>query len=116
MAIRVGEEIKGQVAVLTVSGARLMSGPDVVELHEHIKRLVKDGVTQVVVDLSSVTWAGSSLLGILVAGLTTLRNAEGDLRICGISGKMRSLFLATELNRLFHNFESQEEAVGSFEP
>lgn len=114
MNIRIGEEIEGDVAILTVSGRTLMSGPDVVDLHNHVRRLVKDGITKAVVDLSGVRWAGSSLLGVLAASLTTMRNAEGDLRICGLSGKMRSLFLVTELHRLFQTFETREEAVSSF--
>ncbi len=111
MAIGISEEMKGEVAVLTISGRTLMSGPDVVELHEHVKRLVADGKVKVVVDLTKVRWAGSSLLGVLVASLTTARNAEGELKISGLSEKMRSLFLVTELNRLFETYPTPDEAI-----
>ncbi|MDP6778979.1 MAG: STAS domain-containing protein [Candidatus Latescibacteria bacterium] len=111
MAIGISEEMKGDVAVLTISGRTLMSGPDVVELHEHVKRLVEDGKAKFVVDLTKVRWAGSALLGVLVACLTTARNAEGELKISGLSEKMRSLFLVTELNRLFETYPTPDEAI-----
>ena len=66
--------------MLAVTGA-LMSGPEVAECHEHVKRLVKDGLTNIVVDFAKVKWFGSSMLGVMTASLTTVRNSGGDIRL-----------------------------------
>ena len=111
--MKIDEQIRGDVAVLTVSGT-LMSGPEVAEFHEHIKRLVKDGICYVVADFSSVKWFGSSMLGVMTASLTTLRNEGGDLRLCGITKKIESILMVTQLAGIFRTLDSVDRAVASF--
>ena len=94
----------------------VMNGPDVAMLHEHIKGLVKDGVTRVVIDLSRVRWFGSAMLSAMMASLWTLRNAGGDLRLTGVAGKVESIMQVTRLAGVFRTLESVDQAVTSFRP
>ena len=111
--LKIDEEIRNGVAILSVSGA-LMSGPEVSEVHEHIKRLVKDGIVNVVADFSKVKWFGSSMLGVMTASLTTLRNEGGDLRLTGITKKIESILMVTQLASIFRTIDSVDRAVASF--
>jgi anti-anti-sigma factor len=111
--LKIKEEIRDSVAVLTISGA-LMSGPDVAEFHEHIKRLVRDGIVFVVADFSNVKWFGSSMLGVMTASLTTLRSEGGDLRLTGITKKIESILMVTQLAGIFRTLDSVDRAVASF--
>ena len=101
--MKIDEDIQGDVALLSVSGA-LMSGPEVSEFHEHIKRLVKDGIVNVVADFSRVKWFGSSMLGVMTASLTTLRNEGGDLRLTGVTKKIESILMVTQLASIFRAY------------
>ena len=112
-SLKIGEDIRDNVAVLSVSGA-LMSGPEVSEFHEHIKRLVKDGIVNVVADFSKVKWFGSSMLGVMTASLTTLRNEGGDLRLTGITKKIESILMVTQLASIFRTIDNVDRAVASF--
>ncbi len=112
--MRIQEEIRDDVAVLTLSGS-LMCGPDVRPLHDHIRRLAQQGFTQVVVDYSKVKWFGSAMLGMLTASLSTLRNAGGDLRLAGLSEKNRTVMEVTHLSRVFRIMDTVDRAVGSFQ-
>ena len=111
--MNIKEEIRGNVAVLSVRGA-LMSGPDVAPFHEKIKSLIKDGVPNVVADFSAIKWFASPMLGVLTASLVSLRSEGGDLRLAGTAEKIISLMLVTEMNKIFKSFESTDDAVGSF--
>jgi len=111
--LKIDEDIRDNVAILTISGA-LMSGPEVSEFHEHIKRLVKDGIVNVVADFSKVKWFGSSMLGVMTASLTTLRNEGGDLRLTGITKKIESILMVTQLASIFRTVDTVERAVASF--
>jgi len=111
--MKVKEDIREDVAVLTVTGA-LMSGPDVAEFHDHIKRLVKDGIVNVVADFSKVKWFGSAMLGVMTASLTSLRNEGGDLRLTGITKKIESIMMVTRLAGIFRTLDSVDRAVASF--
>ena len=110
--LKIDEDLRENVAVLSVSGA-LMSGPEVSEFHEHIKRLVKDGIVNVVADFSKVKWFGSSMLGGMTSSLTTLRNEGGDLRLTGITKKIESILMVTQLASIFRTIDSVERAVAS---
>ena len=111
--MRINEEIREDVAVLTIAGA-LMSGPDVSEFHDHIKKLSRDGINKVVADFAKVKWFGSSMLGVMTASLTTLRNEGGDLRLTGITKRIESIMMVTRLAGIFRTLETVDRAVASF--
>jgi len=111
--MRIKETIRNDVVILTITG-NLMSGPDVAPFHDHIKRLVNDNLVRVIVDFSSVKWFGSSMLGVLTASLTTLRSAGGDLRLTGITKKIESILMVTQLAHIFRTVETVDRAVASF--
>ncbi|MDA0746885.1 MAG: STAS domain-containing protein [bacterium] len=111
--MKISEEIRDDVAVLTTTGA-LMSGPEVADFHDHIKKLVQDGITNVVVDFSKVKWFGSSMLGVMTASLTTVRNAGGDMRLTGITKKIESILMVTQLAGIFRTLDTVDRAVASF--
>ena len=108
------EEIRSDVAVLTVSGS-LMSCQDVGALHTHIKQLGKRGFRRVVIDYSEVRWFGSAMLGVLVSSKMTLCNGGGDLRLAGLSEKCRSVIRVAHLDRVFQVMDTVDAAVASFE-
>ena len=111
MAIK--EKIIGDIAVLSISG-KLMGGKETLEVHEKIKGLIADKITKVVVDLSKVKWMNSRGLGILMAGHTSLSNANGSLKIAGATEKVNSLLMITQLITIFETYENADRAVASF--
>ena len=111
--MRIDESIQGSVGVLTIHGA-LMSGPEVSSFHDHVRRLILDGIPNVVVDFSNVKWFGSAMLGVLTASLSTTRNANGDLRLTGVTKKIESILMVTQLASIFKIIETVDRAVASF--
>ncbi len=106
--MRIEEEFRDNVAVLQVSG------PDVAPFHDRIKGLIEEGTANLVVDFSKVKWFGSAMLGVLIASLTTLRNAKGDMRLTGITAKIDSILMVTQLAGIFRTLDSVDRAVASY--
>jgi len=111
--MKIKEKINGSVAVLTLSG-KMMGGPETQAVHDHIKGLISDGIVNVVIDLGDVKWMNSSGMGILMASMTTLKNAEGKLALARVTEKVESLLIITQLIKVFSSFETVERAVASF--
>jgi len=111
--MQIKEKIVGKVALLKFKGS-LMGEPDTTKIREKVHSLVSDDMRQVVVDMGGVKWINSAGLGSLIAGLTTLRNAGGDLRLANIADKVESLFMITQLVKVFKTYESVDRAVASF--
>ena len=99
--------------IITFKG-KVMGGPDATTLHEEIKNLIEKGKTNVVADLSKVSFMNSSGLGILISALTSLRNGGGDLKISGASDRIESLLIVTKLITVFDHYKTLDEAVEAF--
>ena len=100
--------------VITLKG-NVMGGPDGSKLHETLYELKEKGQNNVVVDLHRAKFMNSSGLGMLISGLTTMRNAGGDLRLANVADRIQSLLVITKLVTVFKNYESVDQAVQSFE-
>jgi anti-sigma B factor antagonist len=102
------------VTVITLKG-KVIGGPDASELTRQLHSLIDEGKKQFVVDLSGVELMNSSGLGMLIGGLTTVRNAGGDLKLANASAKILSLFTVTKLSKVFTHYDTVTQAVKSFQ-
>lgn len=100
--------------VLTLKG-NVMGGPDGSKLHDTLHELKDVGKKNVVVDLSKVKFMNSSGLGMLISGLTTMRNGGGDLRLANVADRIQSLLVITKLITVFKSYDSVDEAVQSYD-
>ncbi len=100
--------------VLKLKG-NVMGGPDGAKLHDQLRDLRDQGKKNVVVDLSRVKFMNSSGLGMLISGMTSMRNGGGDLRLANVADRIQSLLVITKLITVFKHYDSVEEAAESFE-
>jgi anti-sigma B factor antagonist len=106
------KEIDG-VIVLEPKG-KIMGGPDATVLHDKLHDFIDQNQKKVVINLSKVEWMNSTGLGILISGLTTLRNNGGELKLACITDKIESLLTITRLITVFENYDNVEQAISSF--
>lgn len=104
---------KNGIVVLEPKG-KIMGGPDATILHERLHEIIEKKKNRVVIDMADVEWMNSTGLGILISGLTTLRNNNGELKLANVTGKIQSLLTITKLITVFEAFDSVEEAINSF--
>jgi len=107
------EREQGGVVILELTG-KIMGGPDATLLNEKLHDLIDKAKSKVVADLAKVNWMNSSGLGILIGGLTTMRNNKGDLKLANVTERIQSLLIITKLITVFETFQSVDEAVASF--
>ena len=100
--------------VITLKG-NVMGGPDGAKLHDTLHELKEGGKKNVVVDLGKVKFMNSSGLGMLISGMTTMRNAGGDLRLAKVADRIQSLLVITKLITVFKHYDSVDAAIESFE-
>jgi anti-sigma B factor antagonist len=91
-----------------------MGGPDATVLHDKLHDFIDQNQKKVVINLSKVEWMNSTGLGILISGLTTLRNNGGELKLACVTDKIESLLTITRLITVFENYDNIEQAVNSF--
>ncbi len=111
--MKIGVKNFDDVYVLTLKG-KLMGGPETTAVHDKVKELIEEDKKKIVLDLSKVKWMNSSGLGVIMGCFTSLKNAGGELKICGATEKVKSLFMITKLVTLFESYKNVKEAVESF--
>lgn len=100
-------------AVIIELKGNVMGGDDTKEFTETLHKLIDEGKKNVIVDLSGVKFMNSSGLGMLISGLTTMKRAEGFLKLANVTDKIESLLIITKLITIFESYDSVEEAVKS---
>jgi anti-sigma B factor antagonist len=111
--MRIKEKIVEDVAVLTFSGD-LVGEPETTKVREKIYSLIAEDINNVVIDMGDVAYVNSSGLGSLISALTSLRNAKGDLKLARVGKKVKSIFVVTQLVKVFDTYETVDRALAGF--
>lgn len=88
--MNVQEKQVGDIVVLELSG-KIMGGPDASLLNDKLHELIDKGKIHIVADIGGVEWMNSSGLGILISGLTTMRNNQGELKLANVTERIQNL-------------------------
>ncbi len=113
MAVRIDRRDVGAVTVLDVKG-KIVSDA-VAELASVLDDLVVGGRTQLLLNLGEVSFIDSGALGTLVAQRGAVRNQGGSLKLLNPTKRISDLLVTTKLETVFDTFESEAEAVKSYE-
>lgn len=102
-----------EAVVIELKG-NVMGGEDTKDFTELLHKLIGEGKNKIVIDLSDVKFMNSSGLGMLISGLTTMKKAEGNLKLARVTDKIESLLIITKLITIFESFDTVDEAVKSY--
>ncbi len=103
-----------RTVVLTFSG-RFIIGCGDHAIREAIQQTIHSGYTRIVLNLGSVTTVDSTGIYELVAGFTRVTSRGGDLRLCCLPPKIQDILSVTQLITVFEIFDTEREAIASFE-
>lgn len=106
---------KEGIVILDVQG-RLVGGDACNVLREAVQASVDGGVKNIILQLGDVDYIDSSGLGTLVVCFSTLRDAEGALKLLNVTSRNLELLVITKLETVFETFNDEQDAVNSFFP
>jgi anti-sigma B factor antagonist len=101
------------VAIIDFSG-KITLGEGSSTLRRTIKELIDKGHRKIVLNLYDVDYIDSSGIGELVSGYTTVRNAEGELKLLHLTKRVHDLLQITRLFTVFDVQSDEETALRSF--
>lgn len=101
------------VIVVNIHG-NLMGGSETNECHEKVKSFISAGYKNLVLNLTHVHRVNSLGLGMLMACYSLFRNAGGHMKIAGVTEKVYSLLIMTNLITIFEMYHNADLAVQSF--
>jgi anti-sigma B factor antagonist len=114
MDITITERPLERVTVLDLVG-RLTIDRGAQLLKDKINSLIAQDRTLIVLNLKDVPYIDSGGLGQLVASFGTVMRAKGALKLMNVSSRNHDLLSITRLVTVFESFDSEAEAVLSFQ-
>ena len=104
----------GAVVVLDLSGElTLADGSE--RLKDKINSLLLQEARQVLINLGDVSYIDSGGLGQLVSSFSSVKRQGGNLKLFNLGKQAQDLLAITKLLMVFDTYDSEEEAVQSFE-
>ena len=111
--LNINQTTEHNVVILSLSG-KLVGQKEIEQLYFQIRHLQENNVSRVVLNLENLDWMGSLGLGALISCMTTMRNAGGDVHLCNLNPKLKSLLKITRLEQVMPIFDSTDIAIQSF--
>ena len=114
MDIKIEERAIGHVTVLDIVG-RLTMDQGAQRLKDKINSLISQQRTQIVLNLENVPYIDSGGLGQLVASYGSVMRTGGALKLLNVTVRNHDLLSITRLVTVFESFDSEAEAIQSFQ-
>ena len=106
------KKTKGDIVILEIVGEiDLYNAPEIKDI---ISKLIEERSYNVIIDLEKVSYIDSSGIGALISSLSNLKKYHGGLKIINVYASVRKVFELTKLTSFFEIYDSEEEAISSF--
>jgi anti-sigma B factor antagonist len=102
------------VVVLDMDG-NMRIGESGVMFHSTIRRLLEEGRRKILLNLAGIDNIDSSGLGELIASHNVLKKNDGQVKLLHLTKRVRELMVITKLLTVFDVYESESEAIDSFD-
>jgi anti-sigma B factor antagonist len=113
-SMQMTERHLGNVTIVDLTGT-IATEADATRLKDKVDSLVRQQRTSVVLNLAEISYIDSSGLGQLAASYTALVKAGGGLKLLHVNKRNHYLLSITRLVTIFQVFDSEDEALRSFE-
>jgi anti-sigma B factor antagonist len=112
--MKIEERAVSGVTILDLHGKMLIGEGDEL-LREKINQLVENGTERIVLNLAEVPYVDSAGLGEIVRCYTTVSRKNGKLKLLHLTKRIHDLLSITKLLTVFETYDSEEDAVKSFQ-
>ena len=113
MSVKLTTRQVGDVTVIDAAG-RITLGEGASTFRDTVRDLAAKGDKKLLLNLSDVSYIDSSGIGEMVSGFTTVTNHGGQLKLLGLSKRVKDLLQITKLYTVFEVFDDEASAVRSF--
>jgi anti-sigma B factor antagonist len=114
MPLRIDTREISHVTILDIHG-RIILGAEIGTLRTAVRDLIAQGKKKIILNLADVDYLDSSGVGELVSCFTTVRNAEGELKLLNLTQKVNDILHVTKLYTVFDIKDDEFTAVKSFD-
>lgn len=113
MSVKMSHRQVGDVTVVDAAG-RITLGEGASVFRDMIRDLSAKGNKKILVNLTDVSYIDSSGIGEMVSSFTTVTNHGGQLKLLGLTKRVKDLLQITKLYTVFDVKEDEAAGVKAF--
>ena len=102
----------GELSVLSPEG--FLDAHTAPEFEKAIEEEISGGRFRLIVDCEKLSYISSAGLGVFMGYIEEIREQEGDIKICGLTPKVRQTFELLGFDTLFHIVDDIPAATQKF--
>ena len=87
----------------------------ILDVKGKINSLIQQGRKKLILNLEGVPYVDSAGLGEIVRTYTTVSRQGGNLKLLNLTKRITDLLMITKLLTVFDTYDSEEEALNSFQ-
>lgn len=111
--MRIESRLVGNIHFLDCSG-KITLGEGTMIVRTTVEDILKDGGKKIVLNLADVNYIDSSGVGELVSTYTTVAKHGGQLKLLGLTKKIREVVAIAKLLTVFQAYDNEPATVSSF--
>ena len=112
MSVKLSTRQVGDVSVVDVSG-RITLGEGSSALRDALREMVTKGQKKILLNLGEVSYIDSSGIATLIEVLKDSQRLNKEFVLFGLSPAVEHVFRLTHVIRIFHVFQTEQEALGT---
>jgi anti-sigma B factor antagonist len=101
------------VKIVDLNGKITIGKGDLI-LREAVDQALKDGQTNILLNMEQVAYMDSAGIGELVACYKRVLERKGKMKLVNPAGRAKDLLALTKLDQYFDTFQTEQEALASF--
>ena len=102
------------VAILDLTG-KIKMGDEIGKLGMALQVVSADGAKNILLNMAGISYIDSSGLGELISVYHAIKKRGGELKLLHLTDRVSELMVITKLLTVFESFDSEDEAVRSFQ-
>ncbi len=106
-------ESSGDFAVIHLAGA--VDAHTAPQFEEAVQTVIESGQNKIIVDCEKLTYISSAGLGVFMGFIEEVRDEGGDIKICGLSDKVKQPFEILGFESLYDFCPDVESAKKQFD-
>ena len=111
--LEVKDRANGDVRIIDLKGDFTLLADKAI--NATVKPLINDGILKIVLNFTNIGYINSSGIAIIIGLVTLLSNKGGRFKAYGLIPHFQKVFNMVGLTQYMDLFETEEEAIGSFD-
>lgn len=103
---------EGELTVLSLDG--YLDAHTAPEFERALQKEIESDRCGIIVDCRRLTYISSAGLGVFMGFIEDVRDKGGDIKICGLTPKVKQVFDLLGFQQLYHILDSVPDAVQKF--